>query len=87
MSEKTNEAEMTERVLALVNNTVTLALEEPEDKREAFLVTRRQHYIDDVMRVGGTEDEANEWAEKLDRWVRDLIGLIERTGGADGGKA
>lgn len=87
MNEKTNKAEMTERVLALVNNTVTLALEEPEDKREAFLVIRRQHYIDDVMRVGGTEDEANEWAEKLDRWVRDLIGLIERTGGADGGKA
>ena len=87
MSEKTNKAEMTERVLALVNNTVTLALEEPEDKREAFLVIRRQHYSDDVMRVGCTEDEANEWAEKLDRWVRDLIGLIERTGGADGGKA
>jgi len=87
MSEKTNEAEMTERVLALVNNTVTLALEEPEDKREAFLVIRRQLYIDDVMRVGCTEDEANEWAEKLDEWVRDLIGLIERTGGAGGGKA
>ena len=66
MSEKTNEAEMTERVLALVNNTVTLALEGPEDKREAFLVIRRQHYIDDLMRVGATEDEANEWAEKLD---------------------
>ena len=87
MSEKTNKAEMTERILALVNNTVTLALEEPEDKREAFLVIRRQHYIDDVMRVGCTEDEANEWAEKLDEWVRDLIGLIERTGGAGDGKA
>ena len=87
MSEKTNKAEITERLLALVGETAMLALKSPETEREAFLVMRRQNYIDDATQFGITEEEAEDWADRMDEWVRDLIGLVERTGGADGGKA
>ena len=87
MSEKTNKAELTRRLLALVGETAMLALKSPEAEREAFLVMRRQDYIDDAMRFGVTEEEAEDWADMMDEWVRDLIGLVERTGGTDGGEA
>lgn len=87
MNEKMDKADMLKRIMALVDNTAMLALEEPEAEREAFLVMRRQHYFDDATRADCTEEEAEDFAERMDGWVRDVIGLIERTGGAKGGEA
>jgi len=87
MNEKTDKADMRKRVIGLVETTAMLVLEKPEAEREAYLVMNRQQYFDDATQVGLSKEKAEEIADKMDEWVRDFIGLIERTGGAEGGEA
>ncbi len=83
----TDNKETADRILALVNNTAMLALEETGEEREELLVMRRKEFIASSINAGFSEDQAQEWAAIIDKLVRNLIGLIERSGGGAGGEA
>ncbi len=83
----TDNKETADRILALVNNAAMLALEKTSKEREEFLVMQRKKFIDEAINTGLSEDKAQEWATIIDKLVRNLIGLIESSGGGAGGEA
>ena len=75
------------RILALITSTAMHALEKTSKEREGYLVMRRKDYFNDAISTGASDDVAQEWVQLMDKMVRDLIGLIERSGGGAGGEA
>lgn len=59
----------------------------PEDEREARHSLIREVYRNSAISLGRTEQQANEIADKVVEFTRDLVVIIERSGGASGGQA
>jgi hypothetical protein len=55
----------------------------PEDEREARYSLIREVYRNSAISLGRTEQQANDIADKVVEFTRDLVVIIERSGGAD----
>ncbi len=72
--------ELSERLMSLIQTTAMLALEKDPLEREAYLSTKQAEYLTDALSTGAKEAVAREMAEKMDEFVRAMIGIIERGG-------
>jgi hypothetical protein len=79
--------ETSEKLLALVDTIATTALSLPPDEREAWLKRNRENRYNEALSANASTAEANEWADKVDYWVRSLIDIIRNSGGEAGGSA
>jgi hypothetical protein len=81
-----NSDERAERLLAQLQQWAMEAVERPRREREEFVQEVGRRYYEDAVKNGLSASQAEAWRESVSEWLRDLIHVIETSGGAGGGQ-
>jgi hypothetical protein len=76
-----------EQLLGQLHRWAMLAIEEARDDRDAYIRRVADRYHGDALQNGLTEAQAEEWRTSVAGWLRELVDVIETSGGAGGGHA
>ena len=80
-------SETTDRLIRLVQNHAMLALEKSSPEREEYLEMTKTETFADAKVAGFSDQDASDFAARLDEWIRAAIKIIEKSGDAEGGEA
>jgi hypothetical protein len=79
--------ERAERLLAQLQQWAMEAVEKPRGEREVFVEEVARRYYEDAIGNGLSVSQAEAWRDSVGDWLRDLVEVIETSGGAAGGHA
>jgi hypothetical protein len=82
-AEKTAAAAITEQIHRMADTALKLQ----ESEREAYLAAAARAARDSLREQGLAEETAEQFASQLEQLARNLIALIIRSGGGEGGSA
>jgi hypothetical protein len=77
---------LADRVLTLIKTTALVAARKEGADREAYLQANKDEYLAYAQQAPGvTAEQARDWAEQMDTWVRAMIEIvIHNEGDPDG---
>lgn len=68
---------LADRVLTLIKTTALVAASKEGAEREAYLQANKDDYLAYAREAPGvTAEQARDWAEQMDTWVRAMIDII-----------
>lgn len=68
---------LADRVLTLIKTTALIAISKDGAEREAYLQANKQEYLAYAQEAPGvTIEQARDWAEQMDAWVRAMIEIV-----------
>ena len=76
-----------EAIMGSLNRMAMKVIEAPETEREAIYEALRQSWIETQRQAGLHDKEVAELAQQYMIWLSELVSLIERSGGTQGGTA
>ena len=82
-----NAHERAEQLLGQLQQWAMQTVELPRGSRDAFIADVAQQYYDDAVENGLDATQADAWRDSVDEWLRELVNVIETSGGAGGGHA
>ena len=77
--------ERAERLLSQLQQWAMEAVERPRDEREHFIAEVAGRYYEDAVKNGRSVSQASAWRDSVGEWLRELVDVIETSGGATGG--
>jgi hypothetical protein len=77
--------ERAERLLRQLQQWAMEAVERPRDEREHFIAEVAGRYYEDAVKNGLSASQASAWRDSVGEWLRQLVDVIETSGGATGG--
>ena len=80
-----NSEERAQRLLAQLQQWAIEAVECPRDQREDFIAEVAARYYEDAVENGLSASQACAWRDSVSEWLRQLVNVIETSGGASGG--
>jgi hypothetical protein len=73
---------LADRVLTLIKTTALVAVSKEGAEREAYLQANRDEYLAYAQEAPGvTAEQARDWADQMDAWVRAMIEIVIRNEG------
>jgi hypothetical protein len=82
-----NPSQRAEQLLGQLQQWAMQTVELPREARDAFIADVAQQYYDDAVKNGLDATQADAWRESVNEWLRELVNVIETSGGAGGGRA
>jgi hypothetical protein len=68
---------LAERVLTLIKTTALVAISKEGAEREAYLQANKAEYFAYAQEAQGvTAEQASDWADQMDEWVRAMIDIV-----------
>ena len=72
--------EKLDKVVQTVRKIALIAADLPQEQREDFLRRKKAEYSADMRTLNGVSGtEARKWSTDMDKWVRSLIEIMDRS--------
>jgi hypothetical protein len=75
-----------EKLLGQLQQWAMEAVDQPRDERDRFIAEVSARYYEDALGNGLSQAQAEAWQENVRTWLRELVDVIETSGGASGGR-
>lgn len=85
MTDKTKPAH--DAIMGALHRRATEITALPVSEREARYKIYHDAYYQEGVSVGRSPEAAKDFADRMDEWIKALVGLIENSGGGAGGRA
>ena len=79
--------ERAERLLSQLHEWAMQAMELPRGERETFILGVADRHYEDALQKGLTAQQAEAWRANVGTWLRELVDVIETSGGGSAGHA
>ena len=76
-----------ERLLSQLHEWAMQAIELPRTERESFILGVADRHYEDALTKGLTKQQAEAWRANVGTWLRELVDVIETSGGGSPGHA
>ena len=81
------ETKAQDAVLGALQRRAMEIVQAPADKREAMYAVYRNAYYEETLALSRDEPRSKELADRMDMWIKQLVEIIETSGGGAGGRA